>query len=1560
VKFSVKVFFLFFVPFAVMGATGIIDLTGTEVVYTELFRSGVKIAAIWIGGVAFTVACAEGVLRVVRKIRERGEHVKDVPAEDPPGKGKAQPEKEDPRGKEDAEIAVRLPIVETGFYRAWERVVSGERPDIPKIKETAALKLRTSEEGSYLLDSMEKVEKEIKYLFDVLSEEERKAVFDFTRSFTGNMGVDNWLLRDYQRIYGLRATARNMFVAAHAKKEVPENIEKLIRGISYSAGLLSHLMEKNILIARAGMSADPSFDIMVGIDIAAPASPGKNISKGDYTGHMRALPTYRDVLQSKVKKMLKGAVLRKIEPEGSQMVAYGAPDLPFVVKIVKEGALNDRGEPVDFDKDIRSGIRLARQRLGGLAANTMVIDNLTVNMDGEERTLEKAVIQSRVVPIREKMADLDRDPNRGREEAKRIVTMWWRLQKEMWARGIVDGGIKIFDNYGYDEESDRVVIFDLTNITDDRRGFWSEEHYQNIIDTFRIANISMLNASAPGIMPGEMYSSAEFDIMSGVDIIGAGRDISVSVWPSAERVENESSFVPLSDPFMVDSIEYGRMKIIMERLLRDPSLLGARMDDSAVSGMLYELEKSMLWLGAERHLGLSTLSAVPSAGALKREEMASRTGADQPELGLIADYTGSDLPISPGKVPPEIESALSLALSERDKLRELGIKYDEIENIDPIHVENLIGRDIVTVLIKTPHGQEKIGMILYRGGYNLDSSITDPHVRVAARVVELYRHLKLDHLADRIKDAGIDIDTVKRFINDVFRHKILEQELEFFDAGGDATVYANPTREIVVKDLREHDKDIIRRPEDSREEETGPVAGYNLARDHLGHLFIRFMRVDGLKVRVRKNDGTLEERTIARGIIQKKVPVFFKEKEFDPAIGARRFEGILADAIRDGRMGTARMLIDEFLVSIRSMMARGVFDWDVKTENYGYDETQGHMGSLDAGKFMRASLAEQQHGRVFIRNLQAARDDIKRWAKIVATDKDAEELVGYFEKRARGIFSDGGFIFDLTKDVREIEEDEDFSEVVRWSLSQDLQGMPVCYTGTETMRREAARRIAVYLSNNTDSINISRAERIFAEMGVSRMDVEKARSDLMKKSYLKDESVYIPLKSPRYAGAKMRRLEKHPKGSEAVLRGSYGDEKLSPEAFRGIKKDMLKQLFYFYDHAQSYYDVLAREFGLKEGVEINDKLSVQIQLDKIEAGELTAGQKDVLKTLLGIKEYSYLNQRLTMAFDDLRALRRYPFDITLDNFIIRKEEGGFTAEIEAFGSYIRTARENEIVQHMKEYLNMPYDIIFDALEEEKGLENALVFAEKVYYQEEEGSPLREYAHDRIGSMFTRMGGRIRARTWVMSMDAGLSEGHPLVVGVPADIYRKLKKSGDMDSLLAELGKHGAVRLVPVIHAGDSGKMVEEMSRKAEREFLGAVIAPDVFDGVRDEDLVRETKAVIIDFAVKAREHILPGILSNVEGRTLPCADGARLGALDDLAGVARTVIRLLPEGMSYDLGQKSLRELRIDQMEMEQKYAGLKSGIVNYPIEEDKDGRPNYFVHFAEVKGPRWCRRDWR
>ncbi|MGB3082345.1 MAG: methyltransferase domain-containing protein [Candidatus Omnitrophota bacterium] len=106
------------------------------------------------------------------------------------------------------------------------------------------------------------------------------------------------------------------------------------------------------------------------------------------------------------------------------------------------------------------GYKLAKESLGGLAARTTLLENVTLIVNGEERFCKVAFVQERVTPLSKIIPTLPLD------KAKEMITSVIRLEEKMIKRGVLNKDHDLLDGYGVNPEGN-VVIFDFSHLLDD-------------------------------------------------------------------------------------------------------------------------------------------------------------------------------------------------------------------------------------------------------------------------------------------------------------------------------------------------------------------------------------------------------------------------------------------------------------------------------------------------------------------------------------------------------------------------------------------------------------------------------------------------------------------------------------------------------------------------------------------------------------------------------------------------------------------------------------------------------------------------------------------------------------------------------------------------------------------------------------------------------------------------------------------------------------------------------------------------------------------------------------
>lgn len=154
--------------------------------------------------------------------------------------------------------------------------------------------------------------------------------------------------------------------------------------------------------------------------------------------------------------------------QGRYLVAYESDDLDYIVKTYFQ---KDKKHQVLVDW-IEEGYEIARSRLKGLAAETMVIDatggvqnEFVYRLKGKGfQKTDIAIIQKKIHPLVEVMAIYALSGEE--EKAKRLLDGYKEVVIAMFRRGVIDtdfGGT--LANYGVDEKTGQICIFDFGDLS---------------------------------------------------------------------------------------------------------------------------------------------------------------------------------------------------------------------------------------------------------------------------------------------------------------------------------------------------------------------------------------------------------------------------------------------------------------------------------------------------------------------------------------------------------------------------------------------------------------------------------------------------------------------------------------------------------------------------------------------------------------------------------------------------------------------------------------------------------------------------------------------------------------------------------------------------------------------------------------------------------------------------------------------------------------------------------------------------------------------------------------
>jgi WD40 repeat protein len=274
----------------------------------------------------------------------------------------------------------------------------------------------------------------------------------------------------------------------------------------------------------------------------------------------------------------------KYEGNGRHLIAYSAEDFPYVLKMNQDPDLK-RFVRLQW---IDNGLWLARERLGGLAAPTMAVD--VESNPGQkpfvylleragEQTTDVAIVQKKVVPLVEHLKELVRS---GRlEDAKRRMDEYKRLTVAMFRRGVVDtdfGGI--LANYGVDEETDRLVVFDFGDLAGGITNAYE------LTDFLEYATNAYIESGLRSEVDDELADYFKENAFTADDFTEDGRYLFEADMPVLKPEELKMEF-PLDEKEVREYFSHHRIseRPSAARMAESGDVSGARADAPAVPGV---------------------------------------------------------------------------------------------------------------------------------------------------------------------------------------------------------------------------------------------------------------------------------------------------------------------------------------------------------------------------------------------------------------------------------------------------------------------------------------------------------------------------------------------------------------------------------------------------------------------------------------------------------------------------------------------------------------------------------------------------------------------------------------------------------------------------------------------------------------------------------------------------------------------------------------------------------------------------------------------------------------
>ena len=137
-------------------------------------------------------------------------------------------------------------------------------------------------------------------------------------------------------------------------------------------------------------------------------------------------------------------------------------DVNFIIKAVRNKNENKKS------KTFLKTYKLAKNNLGGLAAKTTLVKNVTFIINGREHYFKAALIQEKVTPLDKIFNSLSE------KEAKRILDEIFSLERELYKRGIHNIDHKILRAHGLNAQG-KVVFFDFTGMANDKTSFYLKD-----------------------------------------------------------------------------------------------------------------------------------------------------------------------------------------------------------------------------------------------------------------------------------------------------------------------------------------------------------------------------------------------------------------------------------------------------------------------------------------------------------------------------------------------------------------------------------------------------------------------------------------------------------------------------------------------------------------------------------------------------------------------------------------------------------------------------------------------------------------------------------------------------------------------------------------------------------------------------------------------------------------------------------------------------------------------------------------------------------------------------
>ena len=448
---------------------------------------------------------------------------------------------------------------------------------------------------------------------------------------------------------------------------------------------------------------------------------------------------------------------------------------------------------------------------------------------------------------------------------------------------------------------------------------------------------------------------------------------------------------------------------------------------------------------------------------------------------------------------------------------------------------------------------------------------------------------------------------------------------------------------------------------------------------------------------------------------------------------------------------------------------------------------------------------------------------------------------------------------------------------------------------------------------------------VIGRIDAENMEVFFRRCRAMGSPFSFKRTLFRSLDSEKYMAVKIRPADSDPdvkkfSAADAIVGGRVGKVKLYTGDVLKIRKAVIKTLLNSYDNRIELYKTISRYFNVPEYHSSMTFDQMSGNLRNISVDNIDAEKQKLLYDLLGLTG-GFDAGDLEKSFVRAGNVKRFPLDVELKDLILvpGASPGDYIPKILRFGDFFARCSENTIIAHLETNLGFSFDDIFEAIMELYSHEDAIRFMREAYRRESPGSEIFMELAERLEEVLSTPN---------------------LLVGIPEDVYEFLSLKG----LTADIEKTNGITMVP-IKQGDEEFAMESLTHSMGSGVgAAALIDLTVFYDKPGEFLAPgQITSLISDFSAKIKNDILSRD-KDLETRY------DDLGAVMDIRGMAAVVLRSLPEGMSYNLSEKSLTQIVASQMKIEQMYDSdiLRSSAAEYN-KYNESGKERYFMaHFAD------------